>query len=431
VTAVHYLDDLLFLHADPQYLAKATTEIVRFLTFPGWVISTEKSEMVPKQLFVYPGWEWDSRIPSVRLPPVRVASILHDLRAVENAVHAHATTTGRKLARLLGSLSATRLQHRQASLHLRTLDTFKATSVTARGWDGETQPLTNEMLTEINWWKQTIAANEPRFLAIPPPQLSIFTDASPIGWGAHCLLLDQTDKIMMHGTWAKRATSNAPEANAISSILVRSDNTATCYNLNRQAACDTLVPALSSLLRFAERANLHLTAEHISGVNTSIADRLSRISPGGDYALRPEVLQQLLRSWGVQIGADLFAAGWNAQHPRHFSTSSDSNALGRNAFNVRWNQFTLPLLHPPLPLLPKVLRRLEQEKMTAILIAPLWSRQPWSALLRSMTVRMQDLGPTERVPVRGRRTGQVRAELPPGNLAAYMTDTRTTPARHS
>jgi hypothetical protein len=78
VTAVHYLDDLLFLHADPQYLAKATTEIVRFLTYLGWVINTEKSEMVPKQLFVYLSWEWDSR---VRLPPTRVAAILHDLRA--------------------------------------------------------------------------------------------------------------------------------------------------------------------------------------------------------------------------------------------------------------------------------------------------------------------------------------------------------------
>jgi ribonuclease HI len=419
VTAIHYLDDLLFLHADPQYLAKATTEIVRFLTYLGWVINTEKSETVPKQLFVYLGWEWDSRVPSVRLPPTRVTAILHDLRAVENAVQAHATSTARKLARLIGSLSATRLQHRQASLHLRALDTFKAASVATRGWDGETQPLTSAMLTEIMWWKQTISANEPRLLGIPPPQLSLFTDASPIGWGAHCLLIGQTDEMWMHGTWAKKATSNAlecqaveqalrrlrqtPEASAISSVLVRSDNTATCYNINRQAACDTLVPALSSLLRFAERANLHLTAEHISGVNNSIADRLSRISPGGDYALRPQVLQQLLRSWGVQIGADLFAAGWNAQHPCYFSTSSDRNALGRNAFNVRWNQFTLPLLHPPLPLLPKVLRRLEQEKMTAILIAPLWSRQPWSELLRSMTVRMQDLGPTERVLVQGRR----------------------------
>jgi hypothetical protein len=172
----------------------------------------------------------------------------------------------------------------------------------------------------------------------------------------------------MHGTWSRKATSNALEcqeveralrrlrqitqADSVSSVLVRSDNTSTCYNINRQAACETLMPALSSLLRFAERANLHLTAEHISGVHNQKADRLSRISPGGDYSLKAEVLQRLLQSWEVQIGADLFAAGWNAKHALYCSTASDRNAVGRNAFLLRWNQFTLPLLHPPLPLLP-------------------------------------------------------------------------------
>jgi hypothetical protein len=217
-----------------------------------------------------------------------------------------------------------------------------------------------------------------------------------------------------------------PEADSVSSVLIRSDNTTTCYNINRQAACETLTPALTSLLRFADQANLHLTAEHVRGVDNGKADRLSRISPGGDYALKAEVLQRLLLTWEVQIGADLFAASWSAKHPHYFSTASDRNSLGRNAFLVRWNQFSLPLLHPPLPLMPKVLRRLQQEKMTAILIAPLWQRQPWSALLQSMTVRMQDLGPADQVLLRGNRMARVRAELPPGNVAAYMTDTRTT-----
>ena len=376
-----------------------------------------------------------------------MSAILHDLRAVENAVRAHATTTARKLARLIGSLSATRIQHRQASLHLRSLDTFKVAAVAAHGWDGETQPLADEMLNDIGWWKQTIAANEPRPLTIPPPQVSVFTDASPIGWGAHVQMLNDSKELMMHGTWTKAATSNAlecqaveralrrlrqiPEASTISSVLIRSDNTATCYNINRQAACETLTPALSSLLRFAERCNIHLVAEHISGVENGTADRLSRISPGGDYALRPESLQQLLQTWEVRIGADLFAAGWNTKHPLYCSTASDRNALSRNAFHIRGNQCQLPLLHPPLPLLPKVLRRLQQEQMTAIVIAPLWSRQPWSALLDSMTTRVQDLGPAEQVLIRGKRMGQARAELPPGNVAAYMTDTRTTTARRS
>jgi hypothetical protein len=88
------------------------------------------------------------------------------------------------------------------------------------------------------------------------------------------------------------------------------------------------------LLRFADRIGLQLTAKHIPRADDVWADRLSRISPGGDYALKPQVLQQVLRSWGRQIDADLFAAGWNAHHKAYCSTARDRNAIGCNAFNL-------------------------------------------------------------------------------------------------
>jgi hypothetical protein len=86
VTAVHYLDDLLFLHQDKEYRKNATNEIVRFLSQAGWVINQEKSGLEPKQLFRYLGWEWDSRTPSICLPQDRVKSLLHELRARGNAI---------------------------------------------------------------------------------------------------------------------------------------------------------------------------------------------------------------------------------------------------------------------------------------------------------------------------------------------------------
>jgi hypothetical protein len=151
VTAVHYLEDLLFLHHDKEYLKKATDEIVRFLSQVGWVINQEKSELKPKQLFRYLGWEWDSRSPSMCPPQDRVKSLLHDLRAMRNAIEQQRTTTPRGFTRLIGALSATRLQHRQASLHLRTLDSFKNTARAVEGWDGETVPLIRNLLQGIEW----------------------------------------------------------------------------------------------------------------------------------------------------------------------------------------------------------------------------------------------------------------------------------------
>jgi hypothetical protein len=175
------LDDLLFLHHDEEYLRRARSEIVRFLARLGWIVNAEKSELKPKQRFRYLGWEWDSRALSMSLPQDRVKSLLHDVRAMKDMVEQRKTTTARKIARLIGALSATRLQHRQASLYLRAIDSFKNEAKTVKGWDGETAPLIRSLLLDVDWWERTIRANEPRLLRFDPPQVSLYTDASPIG----------------------------------------------------------------------------------------------------------------------------------------------------------------------------------------------------------------------------------------------------------
>jgi hypothetical protein len=40
--------------------------------------------------------------------------------------------------------------------------------------------------------------------------------------------------------------------------------------------------------------------------------------------------------------------------------------------------------------------------MTAVVIAPAWRRQPWSAYLTSMTVRSQVLGASDQALIRGK-----------------------------
>jgi hypothetical protein len=213
----------------------------------------------------------------------------------------------------------------------------------------------------------------------------------------------------------------------ISSLLLLSDNTTTVYDVNRQRSATTLRLPLLQLLRYLEKYHLHMTAQHIPGVDNSKADRLSRLSPGGDYSLRPEVLMQLQQEWGVQITADLFASGWNAKHARYWTISHDRNASGNNAFSTPWKPLGLPLLHPPVPLIVRTLQRLRFERMRALLILPFWQQQPWSPLLREMTVRVKDLGEAEEVLVKGKKMAAAEAELPPGHVAAYLADSTSTP----
>jgi hypothetical protein len=229
---------------------------------------------------------------------------------MRNAIEQQRTTTARRLARLIGALSATRLQHRQASLHLRTLDPFKNTSRAVKGWDGETVSLTRNLLQHIEWWEQMIKS-KPTTTAEIRSTSGVPLHQRPTVWmGGHVHLMNVNEDIVMHGRWRKKRTLNAlecraveqasrrqrrwPEADSVTSILIRSDNTTTCYDINRQAACETLVPAQLSVLRFADRIGLQLTAEHLPGTDNVWADRLRRTLPGGDYALKPQVLQLVL-----------------------------------------------------------------------------------------------------------------------------------------
>jgi hypothetical protein len=62
-----YMDDLVFLHSNSEKLAEMIEKAVRLLRWLGWTVNMEKSEMRPKQIFVYLGMEWNTKEMTVRL----------------------------------------------------------------------------------------------------------------------------------------------------------------------------------------------------------------------------------------------------------------------------------------------------------------------------------------------------------------------------
>jgi ribonuclease HI len=441
---LHYLDDIILLHPDPEYLKAATAQVAVFLQWLGWVISVEKSELTPKQQFLFLGWKFGSQAMNVCLPRLKRHSVLSTISQMEHAAATGTLVSARQLARWIGKLNSTRFQHRSASLALRSLDAAKTKAVKTGGWNGLLRLDDEAILAEIRWWKRTVTENKPRLIATVPPQGELYTDASRTGWGAWLKLWNIPQPLLMHGTWASKttATSNArecraveralrrlqhlPEGRGINSLVVKSDNTATVYNINRQASCEALSPCLQALLRFAGKAGIELVAEHVPGRENNLADTLSRLSAGGEYQLRPELLQSCLRDWNLQIDVDLFAEKWNAQHRTFYSLRPDRLAAGRNAFHANWRQFSLPLLHPPIALLPKVLRQVAATRIRAILIAPRWTAQPWSAVLSQLTLRQKVLGSCEQALVPGRRMVNAGLMLPPGSISAFLLGEKTT-----
>jgi ribonuclease HI len=446
VNILFYLDDIVVLHHDPHYLSTAMAQIVRFLVWLGWIINEAKSDLTPRQVFVWLGWEWDSVEMTVKITAERARDLFSLVAQLAEAARFEEVWPVRRLASVIGKLNATRFQFRQASLHLVRMHRLKAEAVRRSSWNGSVR-LGPEILVETSWWLQELRQNCPAPLQQPIPDATIYTDASPSGWGARVFLHlpppAQQQQLYLQGLWGQfTQTSNFLELDAVRqalvllhkqphipplhSVVIRSDSTATCFNINRQAAGPNLRFPLLRLLQFARQHNIYLLARHVPGVANDAADRLSRFSASGDYAINRQMLQSALARLGVAIGADLFATHNNAQHPVFCTMSTDPRSVAQDAFSVRWNDFSFPLIHPPIPLIPRVLQRLRQEKMIAVMIVPLWEAQAWSLSLREITLSSLDLGPMDLALVRGTRMRRNHERLPPGNLLIAIVDTRTT-----
>jgi hypothetical protein len=56
VRVIAYMDDVLLLHQNREYLQLATLQIASYLSSLGWTISPDKSELTPQHAIVYLGW---------------------------------------------------------------------------------------------------------------------------------------------------------------------------------------------------------------------------------------------------------------------------------------------------------------------------------------------------------------------------------------
>ncbi|KAA6386079.1 MAG: hypothetical protein EZS28_018390, partial [Streblomastix strix] len=90
----------------------------------------------------------------------------------------------------------------------------------------------------------------------------------------------------------------------------------------------------------------------------------------------------------------------------------------RFAFSIPWNNESL-LLHPPIELIPRVLKKLKMEPAAALFILPKWSLDKFRALVPTIIYEI-DLGKAEMILEKGKSLDKLNLKLPPGNLSALL-----------
>ncbi|KAA6365396.1 MAG: hypothetical protein EZS28_039076, partial [Streblomastix strix] len=204
-------------------------------------------------------------------------------------------------------------------------------------------------ILDINWQIAKLKASIPAQLIQISPQMTMTTDAAPSRWGS--ILENELEMIALaHGTWNKRQaklTSNKREIKAITQ-------------------------GLRSLVKTLKNSRVQSLA--IRSDNSALDNRKAK-------NLDPDYLPP----------RNLFSQHLNNLLPRFMSTIRGHGETAIDALNQTW-KMELPWIHPPIPLIPAVLKKIREEQIEAMIIAPLRPGQIWYAELVNENARSLMLG---------------------------------------
>ena len=238
-------------------------------------------------------------------------------------------------------------------------------------------------MTELQWWETHLTNWNGRSLILPPPTMTIETDASTIGWGA------AHQGTRTGGPWSnreKRMHINCLELLAATlaikcfardktniAILLKVDNTTAISYINKLGG--TVSPQLNQLTRdlwlWCMDRNITLKAVHLAGKLNVTADEESRVMKDRtDWMLCPKIFHKINRKLGP-LQVDLFASRLTTQLPHYASWRPDPEAMACDAFSLDWSQMK-GYANPPWNLIGKVLSQVRSQQTTLVIVTPLW-----------------------------------------------------------
>ncbi|XP_061466244.1 pleckstrin homology domain-containing family A member 7 isoform X3 [Rhineura floridana] len=359
----------------------------------GWLVNFDKSHLQPTQRLLHLGAMLDTLQAMVFLAPDRITAITSIARSLMQQTSADVML----LTRALGMFISTIHIVPWARAHTRPLQwillPFQKDIASSNHRKVRLSPA---LRLSYRWWTKVQHLSKGTSFR-EPRRTVVTTDASLIGWGAHC------NSQYVQGVWSNTEQSqsiNWLELKAVHlalchfqslfplhHVLIRTDNMCVKSHLNRQGGTRSrpLQDLASLIFVWAEQHLQSLKAEHLRGIWNVTADWLSRqqVFPG-EWKLHPAIFHRLQCRFGA-LSVDLFASSRNCRLPRYFARYLDSTAEAVDALTTPWPDGLL-YAFPPIPLLAKTLRKARTERAQLVLVAPFWPRRPWFSDLLAMSM---------------------------------------------
>ena len=179
IRILRYLDDWLILAKSRTICIQARDRLLHLCEELGLQVNHGKSSLVPSQDMTYLGMQILSVWFIAKPTETRVVNLLN---IIEEFLSSPSPPAALWL-RLLGHLSSLTLLVKGGILRMRSLQLRLRSKWNFRDdylripWD----PLCQE---DLLWWSRAIQQREGVDLSLPVPDLSFYSDASDVGWGA-------------------------------------------------------------------------------------------------------------------------------------------------------------------------------------------------------------------------------------------------------
>ena len=206
----------------------------------GWLVNKEKSELAPKQVFNFVGYQFDLKEGKVRPTEERWQALTDKIRSMMS----DPVCPVRKFMSLIGLLTATEKQVHLGRLHMRPIQWHLKNNWRVPESLEKVILVPKSLHPHLRWWleESNVLLGQP--LHPLKHALQIFTDASSEGWGAH--LDDHTAR----GTWSLPESKfhiNHLELKAVflalkefrtlvcnKTVLIATDNTTVVAYINKE-----------------------------------------------------------------------------------------------------------------------------------------------------------------------------------------------------
>ncbi|XP_048250608.1 uncharacterized protein LOC125378710 [Haliotis rufescens] len=389
-----YIDDFLSVDQDKSQLSLNTVCLIQLLTHLGFLVHSQKSELVPTQTITYIGARFILDKGIVAPPEDRYARVQHMITsALDQPVKSR-----RWWMSCLGTLTSIQDLTYRGRLQLRSLQIWMNTTKNLE-LEALIQP-PEVRISELLWWldRQNVMPGIP--LNYPTPLHQLYTDASGEGWGAHM------DDATIQGKWSsqeKELHINCLEMRAIylaltawldrlhhSSVKIATDHSTVVAYIQHQGGTRSqpLLKEVTRLYALVDSVSCKIEVRHIPGKLNILADYLSRknkIVPT-EWSLHPEVFKWITQVWDSP-NIDLFATCLNNKLPVYVSPVPDPLALQVDALSMEWKGM-FAYAFPPWALLDRVLRKIEETDCVIILIAPAWPKRAWFPRLLQLLIEV-------------------------------------------